>query len=97
MTKQAFVYVMANKRNGTLYVGAATNLVKRVWEHRQGLGSAFMRKYKLFKLVYVETHGTIDDAFTRERLIKKWKRQWKIRLIEQQNPCWQDLFEEICQ
>ena len=96
MKKGAFVYIMTNKRNGTLYVGAATNLPKRIGEHRQGLGSKFTSKYGLKRLVYVEPHATIQDAVSREHLMKKWKRSWKIELIESRNPDWNDLFDKVC-
>lgn len=87
---------MTNRRHGTLYVGAATNLAKRVWEHRQGFGSKFTSKYNLKRLVFAETHATIQDAVTRERRLKKWKRAWKIELIETLNPDWHDLYEDVC-
>lgn len=96
MNKQAFVYIMTNRLNGTLYVGAATNIVKRIWEHKQGLGSKFTSKYDLHRLVYVESHSSILDAVERERRIKKWNRAWKIEMIEKQNPGWHDLYDDIC-
>ncbi|MGD9868866.1 MAG: GIY-YIG nuclease family protein [Hyphomicrobiales bacterium] len=95
MERGAFLYIMTNRRNGTLYVGAATNLAKRIWEHRQGIGSRFTSTYGLKHLVYVEPHSTIQDAVARERLVKKWRRAWKIRLIEDHNPDWRDLFEDL--
>lgn len=96
INKQAFVYIMTNRPNGTLYVGAATNLVKRVWEHKQGLGSKFTSKYNLHRLIYFETHSGIEDAVARERRIKKWNRAWKIELIETLNPDWHELYDELC-
>lgn len=95
MTRAAFVYILASGRNGTLYIGAATNLTRRVWDHKQGVGSKFTSKYRVKKPVYLEPHETIQDAVHRERQIKKWKRDWKIKLIEQQNPDWRDLYDEI--
>ena len=95
MSRAAFVYILASGRNGTLYIGAATNLTKRVWDHKQGVGSNFTSKYGVHDLVYFERHETIQDAAYRERQIKKWKRAWKIKLIEQHNSDWRDLYDEI--
>lgn len=91
------MYILASARNGTLYVGAATNLMKRVWDHKQGVGSKFTSKYDVTMLVYFEPHVTIEDAVYRERQIKRWKRGWKINLIEGSNPDWRDLYDEIAQ
>lgn len=87
---------MSNRRNGTLYIGAATNLAKRIWEHKEGLGGKFTSKYGLQRLVYVEAHDSIHDAVARERQMKKWKRSWKIEAIERNNPDWNDLFDKVC-
>jgi len=89
------VYVLASKRNGTLYVGVTTDLVKRVYEHKNDLADGFTKKYQVHMLVYFETHEDISTAITREKQIKKWNRTWKIELIEQQNPEWQDLYDGL--
>ncbi|WP_086609071.1 GIY-YIG nuclease family protein [Erythrobacter donghaensis] len=91
----AWVYIMSNGAHGTLYIGVTSDLAARVCAHREGRGSAFCRKYDLVRLVYAEHHDTIIDAIAREKAMKKWKRQWKLRLIRQQNPDWLDLFETI--
>jgi len=85
------VYIMANQRNGTLYTGATGYLTRRVWEHREGLLPGFTRKYGLTRLVWYESHEDMPTAFQRERSIKRWPRQWKINLIERENPNWEDL------
>ena len=92
---QPCVYILASKRNGTLYVGVTSNLAKRVWEHREQLVEGFTRKYGVHELVYYEIHDDMISAITREKQIKKWNRAWKLRLIERHNPEWRDLWEEI--
>ena len=91
MAKQFFVYIMASRRNGTLYIGVTSNLAQRVWYHKQGVVEGFTRKYDVKMLVYFEPHETAESAITREKQLKKWERVWKIRLIEQSNPEWRDL------
>jgi putative endonuclease len=86
---------MASKRNGTLYIGVTSDLVKRVYEHKTGATHGFTEKYRVHNLVYYEMHGTIIDAITREKRLKLWKRQWKVRLIEEVNPDWIDLSQDI--
>ena len=93
--KQFFVYIMASRRNGTLYIGVTSNLVQRVWLHKQGLIEGFTKKYGVKMLVYFELHQTAESAITREKQLKKWERPWKIRLIEQGNPEWRDLYSTI--
>jgi putative endonuclease len=93
--RQYYVYIMASKRNGTLYIDVTNNLVKRVYEHRNDLVDGFTRKYHIHNLVYYETYSNISDAITREKRMKKWKRQWKIELIEKSNPQWRDLYSDI--
>lgn len=93
--KDYFVYIMASKRNGTLYVGVTNNLVRRVWEHKQGLIEGFTSKYDVTMLVWFEMTGSIESAITREKNIKAWQRSWKMRLIEESNPDWKDLYEEV--
>ena len=95
MNKQPAVYILASKRNGTLYIGVTSNLVKRVWEHKNRLVAGFTRRYRVHQLVWYEMHDTLESAITREKRIKEWKRQWKIELIEQSNPGWQDLYAVI--
>ena len=90
------VYLLANRRFGTLYVGVTSNLVRRVWEHKNDLSKGFTRKYGIHNLVWYESTGSAYAAISREKQIKKWKRAWKIELIEGMNPEWKDLYEEIC-
>ena len=96
MEKQFAVYIMASRRNGTLYVGVTSALVKRVWEHREGLADGFTKEYGLKTLVWYELHGNALAAITREKQIKKWNRIWKLSMIEKMNPEWKDLFGSIC-
>ncbi|OYD25008.1 GIY-YIG nuclease family protein [Oceanimonas baumannii] len=95
MHKQPAVYMLTNQRNGTLYIGVTSNLVQRIWQHRQRAVEGFSARYGLHWLVYFELHDDMYSAITREKQLKKWKRAWKIRLIEVQNPGWRDLWEEI--
>ncbi len=88
-----FVYILASKRNGTLYIGITSDLPKRIELHRKGLGSAFVRKYGVTRLVYFEEYPLYADAIRRETNLKRWKRAWKIELIEKHNPEWADLLE----
>ena len=90
-----WVYVLASKPNGTLYVGVTNDLVRRVYEHREKLVDGFTKKYDVSTLVYYELHDTIDPALQREKNIKHWSRQWKIDLIVALNPTWRDLYDEI--
>ncbi|QSR20710.1 GIY-YIG nuclease family protein [Hyphomonas sp. KY3] len=87
-----YTYIMANRKNGALYAGHTDNLGARVLAHREGRGAAHTRKYDIKRLVWMEAHDTRESAKTREYQIKKWKRAWKIRLIEETNPDWKDLF-----
>ena len=86
-----YVYILASKPYGTLYTGITNNLIKRIEEHKSGQGSLFVKKYNIHRLVYYEKHGDVSFAIDREKRIKRWKRQWKIELIEKQNPLWDDL------
>ncbi len=95
MTKQPAVYILASRRNGTLYIGVTSNLLKRVWEHKNDLVEGFTKRYKVHHLVYYELHGDMEFAITREKQMKKWNRAWKLELIEKQNPNWRDLWEQI--
>lgn len=95
MDKLSFVYIVTNKRNGTLYTGLTTNLVRRTYEHKNKLSDGFTKKHNCDRLVYYEIHEDINEAAHKEKLIKKWKRIWKIELIEKSNPQWVDLYEDI--
>ena len=92
-----FVYILASRRNGTLYVGMTNDLVRRVWEHKQDLVEGFTKKYGVHRLVWFETAERPEAAISREKQLKKWKRAWKLELIEEGNPEWKDLYEEIAQ
>jgi putative endonuclease len=90
-----WTYIMTNRARGILYIGVTANLVARIAQHRMGEGSACCRRYRLHRLVLAEHHDEIDDAIRREKLVKAWKRTWKIELIEAANPQWRDLWESI--
>jgi putative endonuclease len=94
-TKQPCVYILASKRNGTLYIGVTSDLVKRGWEHRTNAVDGFTKKYGVHILVYYEVCDDMISAISRERQLKKWRRAWKLRLIEERNPEWRDLWQEI--
>ena len=91
MDKQPAIYILASHRNGTLYIGVTSDLVARVWQHRDHVVDGFTRKYGVSRLVWYEMHGTMEEAITHEKRTK-WNREWKIRLIEQINPYWNDLW-----
>ena len=93
--KRPFVYILASQPNGTLYVGVTSDLPARVWQHRNDLVDGFTKRYGVHRLVYVEAHETMEDAILREKRIKRWRRAWKVRLIELANPEWRDLYDEI--
>jgi len=93
--KQPCVYILASQRNGTLYIGVTSDLVKRVWEHQHNLVEGFTQRYGVHTLVYFEPHDTMEEAIRREKQLKKWNRAWKIVLIEQHNPQWEDLWSTI--
>jgi putative endonuclease len=95
MERQPCVYLLASKPNGTLYTGVTSNLVKRVWEHKQHLVEGFTRKYAVNRLVWYELHESMISAISREKAIKKWNRAWKVRTIETMNPEWRDLYEDL--
>ncbi|MEQ8411381.1 MAG: GIY-YIG nuclease family protein [Erythrobacter sp.] len=96
MEKGGFVYIMASRRNGTIYIGATSDLAKRAWEHREGLIEGFTKKYGCKFLVWFERHDTIEAAIRREKQMKEWQRAWKVRRIEEMNPDWNDFFELVC-
>lgn len=95
MDQPSHVYLLASARNGTLYVGVTSDLIKRVWQHRQGLADGFTKKYRVRQLVWFETHGDIMEAIRREKILKKWSRSAKIDLIQEGNPYWRDLYDDI--
>ena len=90
-----WIYIMTNRPNGTLYVGVTSDLARRVWEHREGLADGFTKRYGLKRLVFSEPHATIMAAIQREKNMKHWPRAWKVRLILAQNPCWDDLYDQL--
>ena len=90
-----WVYMMANRYRGTIYTGVTADIPTRVWQHKEGVGSKFVAEYGLTLLVYVERHDLIEDAIVREKRIKKWRRAWKIELIERANPDWVDLWDTM--
>ena len=92
---QYYIYILASKKNGTLYIGVTNDLLKRVWQHKHKLVEGFTKKYSVDKLVYFEVTENIESAILREKQLKKWNRAWKIRLIQEKNPEWNDLFKEI--
>jgi len=95
VNKQPAVYILANKRNGTLYVGVTSDLVKRVWEHKNSLAEGFTKRYSIHQLVWYELHNSMESAIIREKRLMDWKRAWKLELIESSNPDWHDLYHEI--
>ena len=95
MDKQYYVYILASKKNGTLYTGVTNDLIRRVYEHKNGLIEGFSKKYKVHRLVYFEIIDDINSAIHREKCIKNWKRIWKIKLIEKANPLWKDLYYDL--
>jgi putative endonuclease len=95
--RQCFVYILASKRNGTLYIGSTGDLPSRVYQHKNSYVDGFTKKYSVSMLVYYEEASNTYEALNRERQLKKWNRAWKIRLIEEFNPDWKDLFDQICE
>ncbi|MDD5180874.1 MAG: GIY-YIG nuclease family protein [Gallionellaceae bacterium] len=95
MDKQPAVYILASGYNGTLYIGVTSNLIQRIWQHKNDLVEGFTEKYGVHSLVYYEVHEQMLAAIEREKQLKKWNRQWKIDLIEKMNPAWKDLWEEL--
>jgi len=93
--KQPAVYILATGKRGTLYIGVTSNLVARTWQHREHLADGFTKRYNVTKLVWYELHGTMDTAILREKQLKKWNREWKLRLVQEFNAEWRDLWEDI--
>ena len=95
MKKQPAVYILANKRNGTLYTGVTADLHKRIWEHKNNLVEGFTKRYNIHQLVWYELHDSMESAIIREKRFKNWKRIWKLELIKKDNPQWHDLYPQI--
>ena len=93
--RDAWIYIMTNRRDGTLYVGVTSNLAQRVWQHKEGLVEGFTKRYNLKHLVYAERHEDIRNAIQREKNLKHWPRAWKVDLIEAANPDWTDLYDQL--
>ncbi|ABM24322.1 MULTISPECIES: GIY-YIG nuclease family protein [Shewanella] len=92
---QPYVYIMASQFNGTLYIGVTSHLEQRIWQHKNAIVDGFTHKYKVDQLVYFEVHASMYDAICREKQLKKWRREWKINLINSQNPKWEDLWYTV--
>ena len=95
MERRYFVDILASGRSGTLYIGVTNDLARRVWEHRNGTADGFTKRYSVKTLVYVEAFADVSEAIAREKAMKKWRRAWKVELIERDNPAWRDLFDSI--
>ncbi|ROU06090.1 GIY-YIG nuclease family protein [Lysobacter enzymogenes] len=93
--KSPAVYLLASAKRGTLYIGVTSNLIQRVWQHREHLTSGFSDRYDVTRLVWYQLHDTMESAIVREKQLKKWNREWKIRMIEETNPDWRDLWQDI--
>ena len=93
--KQPCVYILASKRNGTLYIGVTSDLIRRVWKHKNDLAEGFTKRYGVHELVWYESHETMESAITREKRLKNWPRAGKLALIEESNPTWRDLYEDL--
>ncbi|MDB5935840.1 MAG: hypothetical protein JWQ01_3184 [Massilia sp.] len=96
MATPGYVYMLASARYGTLYIGVTSNLVQRIWQHREGFVDGFTKTHGVKRLVWYEMHDGIVAAITREKQLKRWERKWKINLVHQFNPLWRDLFDDIC-
>ena len=94
-SKNYYVYIIASRRNGTIYIGVTSDLVERIWEHKEKLVEGFSKRYNIDKLVYYEQHTDVKEAIIREKRLKKWNRQWKLELIEKDNPNWVDLYNQL--
>mgnify|MGYP000922366188 FL=1 len=97
MEKKFYVYILSSFQNKVLYIGVTSDLIKRVWEHKNKLVEGFTKKYNVDRLVYYEIYESAERAITREKNMKEWKREWKIKRIEALNPEWNDLYEALCQ
>lgn len=96
LMKKFYVYILASKKGGFLYTGLTSDLPKRIWEHKEGVAEGHTKSYSIKRLVYYEIHDTFEQAEIREKRIKRWRREWKDRLVEERNPEWNDLYSEIC-
>ena len=95
MAKSPCVYILAKHPNGALYIGVTSDVVRRVWEHKEGLGGEHTRRYGIKQLVWYELHDSMEEAILREKRLKHWRRDWKVDLIQERNPLWRDLYEEV--
>jgi putative endonuclease len=95
MEKSSYVYILASAPYGVLYIGVTSDLIKRVWQHREGVADGFTKQHRIKQLVWYEIHSEILQAITREKQIKKWNRDWRVNLIQELNPDWRDLYDEI--
>ena len=95
MDRQPCTYILASRRNGTLYIGVTSDLLARTWQHREHMVDGFSKKHDVTNLVWYELHGTMDSAIQREKQLKKWRREWKVKLIDAFNPPWRDLWPDI--
>ncbi len=93
--KKYYIYILANERNGTLYIGVTNSLIRRIYEHKHNLVEGFTKDHNIHRLVYYEEYNQIDNAISREKQMKKWNRKWKLQIIEKDNPGWRDLYEEL--
>ena len=93
--KTPCVYILASKPNGTLYIGVTSNLVQRIWQHKNDFVEGFTKRYRVHRLVWYEVHESMESAILREKAVKKWNRAWKVELIEKNNPTWRDLHDEV--
>ena len=93
--KQPCVYILASRRNGTLYIGVTSNLLQRVWQHKNDFVDGFTKRYGVHTLVWYESHETMESAIMREKAIKEWNRAWKLKEIEKANPLWRDLYDDL--
>lgn len=91
-----YIYLLASQRNGTLYVGVTSDLIKRIWQHKNEATEGYTKEYQVKRLVYFEQYENVNDAILREKRLKHWNRKWKLALIEKDNPNWNDLYDEIC-
>ena len=92
---QPCVYILASQRNGTLYLGVTSDLIQRVWQHKSDFVEGFTKEHQVHQLVWYELHGNMEGAITREKQLKEWKREWKLALIENFNPYWNDLYDSL--
>ena len=95
MNKQPVVYILASKRNGTLYIGVTSDLIKRTWQHKNNIVKGFTKRYNVHRLVWYELHESMEAAIIREKRLKNWNRKWKLELIESSNPNWEDLYHTL--